>query len=93
MNSSYAPFIVIADIKTLQVPESTAMHNTSKSGSTTIKHYQSYLAGYHIISTDPKYNFEPKIFRGQYCIQYFLDSLQYDYLKLKDMSIIHRKCR
>ena len=37
-----------------------------------------------IIPTDPKYNFQPKIFRGEYCIRYFLDELQKDYLKLKD---------
>ena len=77
--------MVVADIETLQVPETTAVHDTQKSGSTTIKHHKPCSAGYHIISTDPKYNFQPKIFRGEYCIRYFLDELQKDYLKLKDI--------
>ena len=52
--------MVVADIETLQVPETTAVHDTRKSGSTTIKQHKPYSEGYHIISTDPKYNFHPK---------------------------------
>ena len=77
--------MVVADIRTLQVPKITAVHDTQKSGSTTIKQHKPYSEGYHIISTDPKYNFHPKIFRGEYCIRHFLDELQRDYLRLKDI--------
>ena len=72
------PFIVVGDIETLLVPESTASHDLSKSGTTTINHHQPCSAGYTIISTDPKYakKFKPKLFRGKHCVRYFLDSLQ-----------------
>ena len=78
-----APFIVFGDIETLLVPESTATHDVSKFGSTTLNHHQLCSAGYAIISMDPKYNFQPKLFGSEHCIRYFLDSLQQDYLKLK----------
>ena len=80
-----APFVVVGDIETLLVPESTACHDTSKSGTTTINHHQPCSAGYFIMSTDPKFEFQPKIFRGEHCIRHFLDSLHQDYLKLKDI--------
>ena len=81
------PFIVVGDIETLLVPESTASHDLSKSGTTTINHHQPCSAGYAIISTDPKYakKFKPKLFRGKHCVRYFLDSLQQDYLELKEI--------
>ena len=80
-----ASFMVVADIETLQVPEIIAIHDTRKSGHTTIRQHKPCSAGYHIISTDTKYNFQPKIFRGEYCIRHFLDELQKDYIKLKDI--------
>ena len=80
-----APFIVVGDIETLLVPESTACHDTNKSGTTIITHHRPCSAGYCIISTDERYNFQPKIFRGEHCVRYFLDSLQQDYLKLKEI--------
>ena len=95
-----APFIVFGDIETLLVPESTATHDVSKSGSTTLNHHQPCSTGYVIISMDPKYNFQPKLFGSEHCIRYFLDSLQQDYLKLKKivehllkMTMTSEECR
>ena len=49
-----ASFMVVADIETLQVPEITAIHDTRKSGHTTIRQHKPCSAAYHIISTDTK---------------------------------------
>ena len=74
-----------ADIEALLVPEVTVGRDPTKSGTTVLKHHRPCSAGYIIVSNDVNYNMEPKIFFGPHCIRHFLDSLNKDYLQLKEI--------
>ncbi len=77
------PFIIIADFETLQEPIHTVQPNPNLSSITAYANHRPCSACYYIISIDKNFYQQPKIFKGERCVRYFLESLKEDVEKLK----------
>ena len=77
------PFIVVADFETLQVPICTVQPNPKLSSTNAYANHRPCSAAYYIVSTDSNFYQQPKVFKGERCVRYFLDALQEDVEKLR----------
>ena len=85
-------FFIVADLESSLEPFSTALPNTTHSSTTPIARHVPNSASYKVVSTDPRFYSPPRVFKGENCIEHFIDALQDDarkITKILDVNVPH----
>ena len=75
----------MADLESSLEPFSTAHPKPSHSSTTPIARHVPNSASYKVVSTDPRFYAPPHVFKGEDCIEHFIDGLQDDAQKITEI--------
>ena len=68
-------FFIVADLESALEPYSTTLPERSHSSTTPIARHVPCSAAFKVVSTDPRFHQSPCIFKGDHCIEHFIDAL------------------
>ena len=75
-------FFFVADLESVLQPYSTTLPEKTHSSTTAIAKHIPCAASYQVVSTDPRFFQPPRVFKGDNCVEHFIESMQDDARKI-----------
>ena len=85
-------FFIVADLESSLEPYSTTLPEPTHSSTTPIARHVPNSAAYKVVSTDPRFYQPVREFKGENCVEHFIDALQDDaqkITKILDINVPH----
>ena len=85
-------FFIVADLESVLKPITTVLPDSTHSSTTPIAKHIPCAAAYKVVSTDARFHQQVRVFKGDNCVEHFIDALQHDarkITKILDVNVPH----